>query len=183
VDQSSIGAWGGAFNIETTRLEQTFRPEASTLTDVNVGLNRMGPGPTSLTVTVREGTSAGLVIASATRLLPDYAPGMPFDFDAGTHLEHFAFDAPAATTPGQVYVIQLNAGSGGLGWAFTNDDYANGSPSVFGQTVTAWDFMFETCGDGDGKVCKDKTQILFKPPKPKHHGCIDFNAGDICYPF
>ena len=151
----------------------------------------MGQGPTNVTLTVRSGSLTGPAIATSTRYIPDYAPGQPFDFDAGIRLEHFEF-ASVETTPGQLYVIQLAADNGGLGWVNpASDGYPGGNAYWGSQAITAWDFMFQTCGDGDGKRCKEKTQFVtlsgqIKSHPPHRHGkgheCVDFD-GTTCEPF
>jgi hypothetical protein len=194
VDQSVIGPWQGSFSL-VLDLKQTFRPEATSLTGVNVALARMGQGPTNVTLSVRSASLTGPVIATSSRFITDYAPGQPFDFDAGIRLEHFEFATPATTVPGELYVIQLHADNGGLGWVEPGyDGYPGGNAYRGTQAITAWDFMFQTCGeDGDGKVCKQKTQYVtasgeIKPHLPPAHGkrpgdCIDFDADNTCEPF
>lgn len=192
VDQSVIGPWHGSSNL-VLDLKQTFRPEATTLTGVNVALTRMGQGSTNVTLTVRYGSLTGPVIASSSRFFADSASGQPSDFDAGTRLEHFNFAVPATTIPGQLYVIQLGADSGGQGWVSVGyDGYLDGNAYWGSRAITAWDFMFQTCGDGDGKACKEKTQYVtssgeIRPNLPKAHGknkdgCIDF-SDEPCDPF
>jgi hypothetical protein len=192
VDQSAIGPWWGDFNL-VLGLKQSFRPDATVLTGVTVGLDRMGQeSRTNVTLTVRSGGLNGPVIATSSRSIDDYAPGQPFDFDAGTHLEHFEFATPAATVPGQLYVIQLDSDNGGLGWASPGyDAYPDGNAYWGTQAITAWDLMFQTCGDGDGRVCKQKTQFVspsgeIRPhlphlPHPHRNDptCIDFDQ-DAC---
>ena len=193
VDQSVIAPWHGTDNL-VLELKQSFRPDATTLTGVNVALARMGHGPTNVTLSVRSASLTGPVIATSARFIADYAPGQPFDFDAGIRLEHFEFATSATTVPGQLYVIQLDADNGGLGWVNPGyDAYPDGNAYWRTQAITGADFMFQTCGDGDGKACKQKTQYVttsgeIRPHLPSALGkgtgaCIDFNADDTCEPF
>ena len=187
IDQSAIGPEWGIFNIRDAGLEQTFRPESTILTGVTVGLDRMGQGPTNVTLTIRSDDSAGPIVGSTTKLISDYASGMPFDFLSGTHLEYFGFAAAPPLTPGHVYVIRLDADAGGLGWVNVGEDvYLPGQASSrWGPLWAGWDFIFQTCGDGQGKVCKEKTQLLDRTHKAKEGpgDCIDLDAGTECSPF
>jgi hypothetical protein len=191
VDQSVIGPPHGFFNL-VTGLKQSFRPEATTLTGVKVALVRMGQGPATVTLNVRTGSISGPIIASSSRSLSDYAPGQPSDFEAGVRLEYFQFESRAATIPGQLYVIELVADKSGFGWAnIGHDAYAAGNAYWGTQAITAWDFMFQTCGNGDGSACKKKTQYITpsgeirpRPPRPPKDGdgrCVDFRS-DGCDP-
>ncbi len=182
IDQSATGPFFGYENLSNPPqfLVQTFRPTATALTGVRLGLTRAGQGSTNVTVTIRYGDSTGPVVASATRNLPDYAPGMPFDFLVPTHLEYFDFPTAPAIIPGQVYVIQAKGDSGGHAWVFLGfDAYPDGHAGLqdYGS-----DFIFQTCGNGRGKLCKEKTEILDKAGKPKGPDCIDFDSDGSCSP-
>jgi hypothetical protein len=174
----------GYWNITGGSLAQSFQPSTDNLTGVSVGLTRMGQGSTDVTLNIREGTPTGRVVATAIRRLPDYAEGQPFDFFPGVYLEHFAFPIPAPVSPGDIYVIQLTAQTGGHGWVDPGyDAYADGTGLVSGQP-TGRDFIFVTCGEGAaGKPCKEKTIVLERGQrsKPGKHECIDFNDVD-CSP-
>lgn len=183
VDQQAIGPEWGTWTIQGARLAQTFQPEASTLSGVSLGLQRMNSYDANVTVNIRAGTQTGPIIASSTVFVPDPAPGQPFDYLTPRMLVHFDFQSDVAVIAGEPYVIQVDADSAGPGWANLGyDAYSEGGASILGHP-TVNDFIFQTCGDGDGKHCRSKTMLLDKKPKKSHGpGCIDFDNDAVCPP-
>ncbi len=184
IDQSATGPEHGIAYIPGERLEQTFRPASDILSGVSLGMERLNGGPANVTVTIRSGGSAGTFLGSATILVPDFAPGEPFDFSTPTRLVHFDFPDEISLIPDETYVIQVDADAPGPGWVSLGSDvYPGGSGWARGQPFpNGEDFIFETCGNGAGKPCKTKTTILEKLNKSHGPDCIDFKSDTVCRP-
>jgi hypothetical protein len=85
---------------------QEFTPSASVLAGVDVDLRTINArdGDATITVNIRKGTISNPVLATASQIVPAYTPGAPRE-----GLTHFDFPSPLAVTPGQKYVLEVQA--------------------------------------------------------------------------
>jgi hypothetical protein len=127
-------------------LGQEFKPSLPTLVAVDVKINTMNhDGDDTITLTIRQGTIGGAVLATATRSLTD---GFGGDFG-----EWVSFTlTPSSVTPGSTYVIRLQATKNTFGW-ISNDlgnPYPDGRAIEGGIPLPGQDFTFRTYGPDAG---------------------------------
>lgn len=138
--QENAVAW---IRINVLNGGQEFQPSLPTLEAVSVKINTFsaGDGDDTITLTIRQGTIGGSVLATATRSLAD-----GFGGDSGEWV-YFTL-SPVSVTPGSTYVIVLTATKNTFGWGFGDDAYANGVQIRDGNPYPKADFAFRTYGSG-----------------------------------
>jgi len=139
VDASSTG-----FDRLSIPLSQTFMANEDNLNGVSLILTGLGtpdpPPPTSITVTIKEGTN-GASLESSTLVVAPFTTPLPFHFDF----------IPIPLNPGSTYTIQVIANGSpevnmNILWNYNGDDSFPGQS--FGDLIPAdRDFQFRTFFD------------------------------------
>jgi hypothetical protein len=140
VDQSNPVGGGSSQISAHMPLGQEFTPSQRTLAavDVNLGL-AMDEGADLLTVNIRKGTITSPILATMSQMVapcPDTPP-----YSCG--LVHFDFPTPLQVTPGEIYVLELQATNRTHGWIGA-DGYPGGAAIIQGEVAPAFDYSFQT---------------------------------------
>jgi hypothetical protein len=138
VDQmNESGAFGTSQINFAEPVGQEFTPSASSLVGVDVQLATMNStGAADITLRIRSATIGGTVLATAIRSLPQDLGGSVW--------VHFELPASVALTPGQLYVIELEAPNATHGWRYGGNNYAGGQAITQGSANGNADWMFRT---------------------------------------
>jgi hypothetical protein len=124
-------------------LAQSFTPQQSGLIAVDVFLGRDGEPlavPATLTVSVREASLTGLVVGSATAVVPAGTVGSW----AAPYVLHFDFSTVSTLIPGTRYFLQIQPDSS-YGWvANSGSPYPGGNAFVGASSLDVYDFGFRT---------------------------------------
>lgn len=138
IDQSYLIGTAVTCTLPSCVVGQEFTPTVSSLTAVDLFLVSFLPttpgSPVSVTVNIRSGTIAGLILGSKTQIIN--APAVMSQV-------HFDFDSPVTLTPGAIHVIQVQSTSN-LGWGA---DFCGAYPGGVGIQVfpdPCRDFRFVT---------------------------------------
>jgi hypothetical protein len=154
-------------------LRQTFTPDASNITKVELYFQAAGMAATSGDVDVTvEVKRAGFIPVDGSDIVT-----VPAGFEGGW----ITFDFPTAEiVAGETYEIKATVSDNGQGlaWGYTNTEYAGGEAStVSGMTLTPqlYDFLFKTYSEECGGV------ILFgsAPPPGGGFGTFAFDCGSL----
>ena len=159
IDQGTTCNDGGSAQILFYEpIAQRFRPRAPNLVGVEFLLGRFNqPYADTLTLRIAADSVGGAFVAGTSRLV-----------SAGPSYSWFRFDlaTPVIVTPGEPYVLELDAVNAALGWAHQYElpprcSYPDGEEIVSGVPVPGLDASFRTytlCGNGVrdvGEQCDD----------------------------
>jgi uncharacterized repeat protein (TIGR01451 family) len=139
---------------------QEFTPSAPALVGVDVELVATNAsGDDTITVNIRKGNIGNPVLATASQIVPE-------SIDAG--LMHFDFPSPLAVTPGETYVLEVQATKSTHAWSGSKQDlYPRRQAIVYGRLaeeeegLEGWDLYFQTY-----TVITPKPAPTPKPPTP-----------------
>lgn len=145
VDQSQITQTATLLTISfASPTGQEFTPSNPTLlgVDINVAPANPGFGDDTLTVNIRKGTITAPILATTSQVVAASFSG----------LAHFDLPAPLSVTPGDVYVLEVQASKLTHGWFHGNvcpdglcvSVYPGGAAIIFGSVVSITDFSFQT---------------------------------------
>jgi hypothetical protein len=152
VDQSHlVTAASQGFNylgLKSYLSGQEFTPTAPVLTGVDVHLATVTRGgDDTITVNIRKGNIENPVLATASQSVPE-------GFDG---LKHFDFPSPLIVTPGDTYILQVQATKPTHAWSGTSAAtrlglrlfqsevfYPGGRAIVFGRLAEDSDMLFQT---------------------------------------
>ena len=122
-------------------LGQEFRPTLGTLEAVEVWIGTMNPGgDDTITLTIRQGSVTGAVLATADKSLTQGFSGWVY-FTLGL----------VRVTAGSIYVIRLSATKNTFGWFYSDLNPYPGGMAIMGELgipemLPADDFTFRTYG-------------------------------------
>jgi len=96
-------------------------------------------GNATITARVRANTIAGVVVAEATKALPQ-------DLLGGAEWVRFDFPAPVVLTPGSLYVLELDSTNASHAWSSAGggNPYPGGRAILSGSPSATNDFAFHT---------------------------------------
>ena len=136
VDQSSLANTGSNTISSFQPAGQEFTPDESPLVGVAVGLDTANPGSgdDTLTVNIRKGDITSAVLATKAQVVTDGFAG----------LLHFDLPSPLTVTPGDVYVLEVQASKATFGWITNDNDYSGGRAVKSGVASATSDFQFQT---------------------------------------
>jgi phosphotriesterase-related protein len=140
VDQSNLPEWAGGWtHINPTpdglaSMWQTFTPEYSTITAVEIDIFTINPGRGDDTLTV-EIAKDGEILASTKRNAEDGFEG----------LLRFEFDEAIAVVPDELYELRVHGtGLTRFGWRYASNTYDAGSRYVSADERPGTDWFFQT---------------------------------------
>lgn len=141
VDQSNPVGAGGSQILAHMPVGQEFTPSQPILVavDVNLGL-AIDEGVDTLTVNIRQGTITSPVLATTSQVVAP-CPNIP-PFSCG--LVHFDFPAPLLVSPGDTYVLEVQATNETHAWTRADGGYSGGAAILQGVVEPALDFSFQT---------------------------------------
>ncbi len=141
VDQSNPVGAGGSQILANGPVAQEFTPSQPILVAVDVNLSlAIDEGSDTLTVNIREGSLASPVLATTSQLVAP-CPNIP-PFACG--LTHFDFPSPLMVTPGNTYILELQATKTTHAWVRADGGYSRGAAIIQGIVEPAFDFSFQT---------------------------------------
>ena len=140
VDQSNLPPWAGGWtHINPTpdgqaSMWQTFTPEQSNITVVEIDIFTINPGRGDDTLTV-EIAKDGEILASVERYVEDGFEG----------LLRFEIDEAVAVVPGELYELKVHdTGLTRFGWKYAANTYDAGSRYVSANERSGSDWLFQT---------------------------------------
>jgi hypothetical protein len=142
VDQSNPVTGGGSQILAHMPIGQEFTPSQPILSAVDIAF-RGGEGEAdTITVNIRKGTITSPVLATLSQVV---AP-CPFISSPFTCIVHFDLPAPLSVTPGDKYVLELQATKPFHAWQTDAGagDYVGGAAILQGVVDPALDFGFQT---------------------------------------
>jgi len=140
VDQSNLPEWAGGWTHINpdpngqASMWQTFTPEYSNVTVVEIDIMTANPGRGDDTLTV-EIAKDGEILALVVRYVEDGFEG----------LLRFEFDEAVAVVPGELYELRVHGtGLTRFGWKYASNTYEAGSRYVSANEHTGSDWLFQT---------------------------------------
>jgi hypothetical protein len=139
IDQQSETYNGTSQILAFEQTGQEFTPTKGGLVAVEVYLESFNAsGADTITANIRSGTIGGAILGSSSRFLPQ-------DLAGGAEWVRFDFPAVISITPGQIYVVELDANTSTHGWRYsTMNPYASGQGFLLGGAQQNSDFTFRT---------------------------------------
>jgi len=148
VDQSNLPPWAGGWtNINPTpdglaSMWQTFTPDHTSLTAVEIDILTVDPGQGDDTLTI-EIAKDGEILASADRFVQD-------GFDG---LLRFEFAEAVAIVPGELYELKVrDTGKTRFGWKYASNTYDRGSRYVFAEDRPNTDWFFQIYSTAEPRI-------------------------------
>jgi hypothetical protein len=139
VDQQNEIFTGATQILAFEQVGQEFTPTKGGLVAVEAWLESFNPnGADTITANVRSGTIDGAIVGSSARLLPQ-------DLAGGAEWVRFEFPSVISLTPGETYVIQLDANTTTHAWRHaTTNPYPGGRAISTGVATDTADWAFRT---------------------------------------
>jgi len=145
VDQSNLTSGAANLVLVHQPIGQEFTPSTPSLVGVDVVFRgSMTAGSDVITINIREGTIRSAILATTSRAVQQCPLAPPY-----LCIEHFDFAGIVAVTPGETYVLEVQATSPIHAWQSGPGDYPGGSPIIQGVAQPALaDYGFQTYTEG-----------------------------------
>jgi hypothetical protein len=139
IDQQSEDFTGASQIQALEQIGQGFRPTKGGLVAVEVWLESLNEtGADTITANIRSGSMGGAILGSSSRFLPQ-------DLAGGAEWIRFDFPSVIAVTPGDVYVLELDANTASHAWRFSFlNPYPGGRAISAGIAIDNTDWAFRT---------------------------------------
>jgi hypothetical protein len=142
VDQSNPTSGGASQILSHMPIGQEFTPSTTNLVGVDIYLRgTVEEGSDTLMINIRKGDIFTPILTSTSR----FVEGCPFSIQPNHCIVHFDFPNPITVTPGEKYVIEVQATTTVHGWqADIMDPYPGGAAVIQGAVNLDMDFGFQT---------------------------------------
>jgi hypothetical protein len=139
VEQQNETSNGAALITANEQIGQEFTPAKGGIVAVEVLMEDFfNLGADTVTANIKSGTIGGVIAGSSSRFLPQ-------DLAGGAEWIRFEFPSVVSVTPGQIYVLELDANTSTHGWRYsTMNPYASGQGFLLGGAQQNSDFTFRT---------------------------------------